>query len=68
VIERLLTANQLADILGTRKNTVYELAASGKIPSHKVPGVGRRFKEAEILEWLEQCREPREPKKLRRSG
>jgi excisionase family DNA binding protein len=55
--ENLLTAKQLAAILGTRTNTVYDLAAAGQLPSFKVPGVGRRFRVSDVERWLEQHRE-----------
>jgi excisionase family DNA binding protein len=57
--ENLLTAKQLAELLGTRTNTVYDLAASGQLPSFKVPGVGRRFRVSEVERWLDQHREQR---------
>ena len=59
-MEQLLTAKQLAALLGTRANTVYELAARGELPSLKVPGVGRRFRISEVQAWLESQREPRQ--------
>jgi excisionase family DNA binding protein len=55
-MERLLTAKELAAVLGTRANTIYDLAAAGELPSLKVPGVGRRFRESEVTTWLETCR------------
>lgn len=54
--ERLLTAKQLAEILGTRQNTVYDLAARGDLPSFKLPGVGRRFRETDVERWLDRHR------------
>ena len=57
--ENLLTAKQLADMLGTRTNTVYDLAAAGQLPRFKIPGVGRRFREADVERWLDSHREPR---------
>lgn len=56
-MEQLLTAKQLAQILGTRTNTVYDLAAAGKLPSLRIPGVGRRFRQSEVEAWLEQHRD-----------
>jgi excisionase family DNA binding protein len=54
VIEPLLTADQVAAILGTnRVNTVYELAAIGGLPSYRVKGIGRRFRQSEVEAWLE---------------
>ena len=54
MIEQLITAKQLAELLGTRTNTVYDLAAAGKLPSLRIPGVGRRFRVSEVERWLEQ--------------
>jgi excisionase family DNA binding protein len=55
-VEQLLTAREVAAAIGTRANTIYELAAAGELPSLKVPGVGRRFRESEVTAWLEDCR------------
>ena len=68
-MSQMLTAQQVADLLGTRRNTVYELAAAGALPSLKIPGVGRRFKAHEVEAWLEQFNEPaRPPAYVRRPG
>ena len=63
--EPLLSAKQVAALLGTRQNTVYELASSGRLPSFRIPGVGRRFRRDEIEDWLESHRERGEPAQLR---
>jgi excisionase family DNA binding protein len=55
-LERLLTAKELAAAIGTRANTIYELSAAGELPSLKVPGIGRRFRESAVTAWLESCR------------
>lgn len=57
LLEPLVTAKALAETLSTRVNTVYDLAAAGKLPSYRVPGVGRRFRVSEVEAWLERCRE-----------
>lgn len=56
MIEPLLTAKQVAELLGCRVNSIYELAGRGELPSYKVAGVGRRFRESEIEHWLEAQR------------
>ena len=56
-MEQLLTAKQLAEILDTRTNAIYDLAAAGKLPSLRIPGVGRRFRQSEVEAWLEQHRD-----------
>ena len=58
---RLLTAQAVAELLGTRSNTVYELASRGELPSYRIPGVGRRFDADEVAAWLEGCRERKAP-------
>jgi excisionase family DNA binding protein len=57
VIEPLLNAKQLAELLGCRLNTVYELASRGELPSYRVAGVGRRFRESEVEDWIQRQRE-----------
>jgi excisionase family DNA binding protein len=56
--ENLLTAKPLAELLGTRTNTVYDLAAAGQLPSFKIPGVGRRFRASDVEAWLDRHAEP----------
>lgn len=58
MIESMLTAAELAEILGFSPGTVVDWAEAGKIPCFKVGG-RLRFRESEILDWLEDCR--REP-------
>ena len=50
--ERLLTVDELADILGVHKNYVYDLASRGSLPSFKIGGM-RRFRPSEVDDWLE---------------
>jgi excisionase family DNA binding protein len=55
--ERLLNANQVAELLNTPVSTVYYYAATLRIlPSIKF-GRQRRFKKSEILKWLESQQE-----------
>jgi excisionase family DNA binding protein len=51
----LMTAPQVAEVLGVHPNYVYALAQSGDIPSFKVGGV-RRFMWSEVLSWLDTKR------------
>lgn len=55
-MEPLLTAVQIAEILGFEPGTVVDWAEAGKIPFFKVGG-RLRFRETEVLGWLEQQRE-----------
>lgn len=51
-IPKLLTAEEVAEMLRIPKAHVYELARRGKIPCTRI---GRlvRFPQARILEWIE---------------
>jgi len=55
VIEQLLTARELADLLGFQAGTIVDWAEAGTIPSFKLGG-RLRFRESEVAEWLEQHR------------
>jgi excisionase family DNA binding protein len=57
VTERLLTAAELADVLGFSSATIVDWAEAGKVPAFKVGG-RLRFKESEIEAWLESQRRP----------
>jgi excisionase family DNA binding protein len=55
--ERLLNANQVAQLLSIPVSTVYYYAATLRIlPSIKF-GRQRRFKKSEVLKWLETQQE-----------
>jgi excisionase family DNA binding protein len=58
VMEPLLSARELAEILGVNLNYVYEQAAAGRLPSYKIGG-NRRFRASEVEAWLDLCRQPR---------
>jgi excisionase family DNA binding protein len=61
-MESMLTAREVAELLGVHENWVYDHAASGDLPSYKIGGT-RRFDREEIRRWIEQHRENgREPK------
>jgi excisionase family DNA binding protein len=55
VTERLLTARQLGDLLGFAAGTVVDWAEAGTVPCFKVGG-RLRFRQSEVLEWLETRR------------
>jgi excisionase family DNA binding protein len=55
VSERLLTAADLADLLAMSPDTIIDWAAAGRVPSFKL-GQAVRFRESEVLDWLEQHR------------
>ena len=56
MISEVLTVDQVADLLGLGRNTVYDAANRGEIPHRRV---GRRllFSRTAVLEWL-QGKEP----------
>ena len=54
-MEQLLSARELADLLGFSAGTVVDWAENGTIPSFKVGG-RLRFRESEVLDWLERRR------------
>lgn len=64
-MESMLTARQVAELLGVHENWVYDHAASGDLPSYKIGGT-RRFDPEELHDWIEQRREngrgPERPK------
>lgn len=57
----VLTVDQVAEMLGLGKNTVYEAASRGDIPHRRV---GRRliFSRTAVLDWL-QCKPAVEAKR-----
>lgn len=55
VTERLLTARELAELLGFAAGTVVDWAERGELPAFKLGG-RLRFRESEVLDWLEARR------------
>ncbi len=53
--EQLLTARQLADVLGFSPGTIVDWAEAGKVPSFKIGG-RLRFRVTEVETWLERQR------------
>jgi excisionase family DNA binding protein len=52
--ERLLTARELADMLGVSTETVLRWWRRGELPGIKLPGGAVRFRQSDIDRWLEQ--------------
>jgi excisionase family DNA binding protein len=52
VTERLVTAAELAELLGFSPATIVDWAESGSLPCFKIGG-RLRFRESEVLDWLE---------------
>jgi excisionase family DNA binding protein len=67
VIEPLLSARELANLLGFSPATIVDWAEASKIPAFKIGG-RLRFRESEVEAWLEQRRletsSRREPEKV----
>ena len=52
MVEPMMTARQVADVLGVHENWVYDQAARGELPSYKIGGA-RRFRAHELEAWLD---------------
>jgi excisionase family DNA binding protein len=55
VTERLLTARELADLLGFAPGTIVDWFEAGKIPGFRIGG-RLRFRLSEVNDWLEEQR------------
>lgn len=52
-MEKLLTANDVAEILGRRRKTVYDLVWRREIPALKINKKMLRFDPKDIQKWLD---------------
>lgn len=52
-MEKLLTIDELSELIQVSKRTIYEWTHIGFIPHYKLPK-GVRFKESEIEKWLDK--------------
>ena len=66
-MESMLTARQVAELLGVHENWVYDLAARGELPSYKIGG-SRRFVREEVFGWIAEHREPEHHRAPRRGA
>jgi excisionase family DNA binding protein len=66
-MESMLTAHQVAELLGVHENWVYEMAASGELPSYKLGGT-RRFDRDEVHGWIADHRTTERPVKRRQKA
>ena len=55
-MESMMSARQVAELLGVHESWVYEQAVGGGLPSYKLGGT-RRFRRDEIDGWIEEHRE-----------
>jgi excisionase family DNA binding protein len=65
-MESMMTARQVAELLGVHENWVYDHAASGELPSYKIGGT-RRFVRDEINGYIAERREPERKRPERRA-
>jgi excisionase family DNA binding protein len=66
VEEPMMTARQVAELLGVHENWVYDQAVAGVLPSYKIGG-SRRFQADELRGWIAEHRQPvRETKPRKR--
>jgi len=65
-MESMMTARQVAELLGVHENWVYDHAASGELPSYKIGGT-RRFVRDEINGYIAERREPERDRPQRRA-
>lgn len=66
-MESMMTARQVAELLGVHENWVYDHAASGELPSYKIGGT-RRFVRDEINGYIAERREPERNRPDRRAS
>lgn len=52
---RLLTARDVADLLGVSAETILRWTRAGKLPAVRLPGGAIRFREDELEGWLTAC-------------
>jgi excisionase family DNA binding protein len=64
-MESMMTARQVAELLGVHENWVYDQAASGELPSYKIGGT-RRFDPDELRGWIADHRESENGRQPRR--
>jgi len=55
-MEKLLTPQEIADILGVQPSTIYQWTHQGYIPHVKI-GKFVRFKEKDVEKWVERKEE-----------
>ncbi len=53
---KLLTVRQTAELLAISSSLVYRLTSEGKLPAYRLGAGAIRFREDEILLYLDSCR------------
>jgi excisionase family DNA binding protein len=64
-MEPMMTARQVAELLGVHENWVYDQAARGQLPSYKIGGT-RRFDPTEVRRFIAEHRQPKREQPARR--
>ena len=54
--ERLVSARELAELLGVSSSTILDWFEDGRLPGFKLNGRAVRFRQSEVDAWLEECR------------
>lgn len=56
--ERLLRAREVAELLGISPSTVLDWWEAGRLPGYRLgeKGAPVRFRESDLLAWLDGCR------------
>lgn len=65
--DRLLDANEVAELLHVPVSWVRESTRSGAMPCVEL-GRYRRYDRADVLAWLAECKQPGRATRLRREG
>jgi excisionase family DNA binding protein len=58
VTGRLLTAREVADVLGVSTETVLRWTRRGDLPAIRLPGGAIRFRKSDLDGWLEERATP----------
>ena len=51
---RLLTAREVADVLGVNSETVLRWSRRGQLPTIRLPGGAIRYRESDFEAWLDE--------------
>ena len=65
--DRLLTADEVAELLAVPVSWVRESTRTGAMPCVEL-GRYRRYRASEVEKWLEECSRPGRPVALRTAG
>jgi excisionase family DNA binding protein len=52
--DRLIRAREVAELLGLSSSTVLDWFESGRLPGFKLSSRAVRFRESEVVAWLEE--------------